>query len=200
MPLPVIAGVCRVAYRGTMPSGQRWVNVHHIRKVAVGAWSAADVAIVQPIFVRLYRGAAFGAGAEWMGNCNNALTLDDATYTPLDGTSPSIVQTIAVAGVSGSVSLPSEDAHVLTLRTGFRGRANRGRTFLPAAAIGTMAAGGVLQAASVTATVVQAAGVQAALIAAGYEHVVASYLGAGAQHLITQYTMDNKVDVIRGRK
>jgi hypothetical protein len=182
-----------------MPSGQRWVNVHHVRKVAVGAWAPADVTAVQAIMVRLYKGAAMGGGQDYMANCNNTLTLDDVTYTPLDGTSPSTVVTVALAGASAAVSCPSEVAFVLTLRTGYRGRANRGRVYLPAPITTAIVAPGVLLATSVTSTVAQAVGMQALLVAAGYEHVVASYKYAN-QHFITGYSMDNKADVQRGRK
>lgn len=199
MPLPVIPSVCRVAVRGTCPSGQRWVNVVHVHKAAAGAWVAGDIAVVQPLLVRLWKGAAFGAGADWMGNCNTTCTIDDMTYTPLDGSSPSTVQTVALAGVSASVSLPSEVAFVLTLRTPIRGRRARGRIYLPPPVNGAMVAPGVLQATSVTATVAQATGLQTALIAAGFSLEVTSYKFVQT-NAVTVFSMDNKGDVQRGRK
>ena len=200
MPLPIITGVARVAVRGTMPSGQRWINVCHVRKNAGGAFSGADQAAVQPILVRLWRGTAFGSGNDWLSNCNNQLTLDDMTYTPLDGSSPSIVQSVNLNGVSAGVSAPSEVAQVLTLRTALRGRAHRGRMYMPAPVVGTYSAGGVLTGANITNFLTQVVAVQNALIAAGFTIVVASYLGAGSASDVIVFTMDNKADVQRGRK
>jgi len=182
-----------------MPSGQRWVNVVHVEKIAGPPFLAADVNNVQPILVRLWRGAAYGAGQAWLDYCNTGLTIDDMTYTPLDGTSPSIVNTVALAGISAAISAPSEVAHVLTLRTLTRGRRYRGRIYFPAPIVTAYAAGGILVGTAVIAIGVQAAAMQTALIAAGYRMVVASYLG-GFATLITSFTMDNKADVIRGRK
>jgi hypothetical protein len=183
-----------------MPSGQRWINVVHVRKNAGGSFSPTDWAAAQPILVRLWRGTAFGSGNDWLSNCNNQLTLDDMTCTPLDGSTPSIVTSVNLNGVSAAVSAPSEVAQVLTLRTALRGRAHRGRIYLPSPVVSTYAAGGVLIGANITNFLTQAVGVQNALIAAGYIIVVASYLGSGSASDVITFTMDNKADVQRGRK
>jgi hypothetical protein len=70
---------------------------------------------------------------------------------------------------------------------------------MPPTISGVLASGGVLQASSVTAAIAQMAGMNTALIAAGFIQVVASYKFSTAQDIIT-YSMDNKADVQRGRK
>lgn len=199
MPLPVIVDVVRAAVRGTCPSGQRWINVHHLRKIAGAPWLAGDFTTIDPLLRRLYSGAAFGAGIPWMSSCVAAVTLDDISYTPLDGTSPTSVITAGLAGGAAGTSLPSEVAAVLTLRTNLRGRSHRGRVYLPPVSTGTVSAGGIIPAANVTGEVAQAGGMSTALVAAGYWPCVASYLLHTSSD-ITSYTMDNRFDVQRGRK
>ena len=199
MPLPVITNTVRVAVRGTMPSGQRWINVWHIRKPA-GPILAADITAIDGLFPRFYLGAAIGAGQFVFTQCNPAVTMEDLTYTPLDGSSAStVIAHLATGAAAGVDTLPSEVTAVMTLRTLLRGRSHRGRIYLPTFVETINTALGTILVGTAAALITQLIGVQANLVAAGYEIVVASYLLASATSVST-FTMDSRWDVQRGRK
>lgn len=200
MPLPTIPGVVRCSVRGLMPSGKQWANVLHAQ-YAAGASTpgTTEITALDALLIRLWTGSAFGAGANWLSNCNAAVTTIDATYYVLFGGAPPLIFTHAAVGALATGTLPSEVACVVTHRTGTRGRSYRGRTFLPAPVTSHVAAGGVLQAADITSTLAQFAGCQSALAAIQWQIGVASYLHSTFA-AASSFTMDNRFDVIRHRK
>jgi len=199
MPLPVIANTVRCVSRGTCESGQKWINTVHVQKPA-GPILAADITAIHPILVRLWSGAAYGAGTACIALCASGVTHDDIVYTPLDGTSASTVITVAaVGGQTAGQSLPAECSEVLTLRTTHRGRSYRGRIYLPPWYQAERTTNGYILGTGINSMITQALGVQTALVAAGYTLGVASYKLSLFTSLST-VTMDNKFDVQRGRK
>lgn len=204
MALPIIAGVVRCAASGVVPSGQRWVNVHHARfKGGVSNPSAADITALDALLARLYAGSAFGTGVAWVtSQCSPGCQFLQMAYTPLDGTSLTSFYPKSGAGVL-SPSSPSECAPVLTLRSATRGRSNRGRVYLPAPGSTVVDANGRLGTGTAANTVSQYAGILSALggplVTPFWELGVASYLHATFAPIVVA-TMDTNIDVQRRRK
>jgi hypothetical protein len=222
LPLPTIAGTVRCSYRGLAPSGRQWVNVVHCR-YATGASSpgSTEITALDAKLVRLWSGTAYSTGTAWLAQCLNNVTLIDATYYVLNGTAaPVVINHAATGTVAGTPTHPSEVAHVLTLRTGTRGRRYRGRIYLPTAGGNAISAGNLTSTAA-TAIVAQMAGLQTDLATIQWEIGVASYgssynrgphnaNGAAAHVTWTPFftalqapggaTMDLKPDVQRRRK
>src|SRR3954451_1490119 len=213
MPLPTIAGVVRCSVRGTNVAGQQWVNVVHVQHGNPGTTpSQADISALDLKFVRLWSGAAYSTGTAWLASCSSDTKIADITYYPLDGTSSPTVQShIASGTLPISTNQATEVAHVLTLRTGQRGRRNRGRIYLPAASTSAMSGTqGTLNATNLSNTLTQVNGLQADLATIQWFIVVASY-GKGQLHgapqtwapyatVVNQFTMDAVPDVQRRRK
>ncbi len=199
MPLPIIAGTVRAAVRGTQSNGKPWVNVWHLRKIGAPPVTAADIAAWDAQFVKFYIGPAAGGGNFWLGRMGLGGSLQDITYTPLDGTSPSTVVSHAAATSGGAAAVPGEVAFVLTLRTQIRGRRYRGRIYLAGLDKALLNNDGTATAATISNATLQIVGVQALLTPAGAQLVVASYRYALATD-ITQYTMDGRGDMQRRRK
>ena len=204
MPLPLIPGVVRCAASGVVPSGQVWVNVHHAR-YAGGASSpgTSDIDALHAILVRLYAGTIFTGGTTWIGqNCAAGVKINQISYTPLDGISLTTVIPVGISG-TGTNSTPSECSPVLTIRSATRGRANRGRIYLPCPSNVNVSADGRLMSTVATSTVAQYNAILGALggpsTAPFWELGVASY-----KHVhfapATTGTMDLDVDVQRRRK
>lgn len=199
MPLPVIANTVRYAVEMTAPSGKNATNVVHARFTGGGTPVLANWQALDAQLVKFWAGPAIGAGASVMSQVYNGCTLVQTVLTPLDGVSPSLISAHNLAGSLGGVSLPSEVAEVLTLRTARRGRRYRGRIYLlPLTTLGATAAG-FLGAAYPIAFVAQMNGVMAAMAGATWELVVASYK-FGSAEAVTNVTMDNRFDVQRRRK
>jgi hypothetical protein len=200
VPLPTIPGVVRCSVRGLMPSGKQWANVLHCR-YAGGASTpgTTEITALDAVLIRLWTGSAFGSGSAWLTNCATAVTTIDTTYYVLFGGAPPLIFAHAAAGSLATTSSPSEVACVVTHRTGTRGRSYRGRTYLPAPVTSHIAAGGVLQAADITSTLLQFSGAQTALNAIQWSIGVASYLHSTFADA-SSFTMDNRFDVIRHRK
>lgn len=213
MPLPTLTGVVRVSSRGTNVAGQQWVNVLHFQHGNPGTtFTNSDLNALDAKLARLYVGTAYTTGAPWLTQCANGTTLVDFTYYPLDGMSSPTQLPHAAAGTAGaSLNQPSEIAHVLTLRTGIRGRRYRGRIYLPALASSAIAgASGNVTPSIINNFLVQARGLLADLQTIQWFWCVASY-GHGTLHgqpqswtpfatVITDVTMDGVADVQRRRK
>lgn len=204
MPLPLIAGVVRAAVTGRVPSLQPWANVWHFR-YSGGASSPgdSDIAALDALFVRVYSGAAFGAGASWLSSCQTTVTLDKISYVRLDGTALGLEFPKTLTGALTGNALPSECAHVLTLRSNQRGRSHRGRVYMPCLSSTQMMADGKVNPTRVTSFIAQVQGLQAALGGASvspfWEMGVASYLHGYFTPLVLP-TMDVDVDVQRRRR
>jgi hypothetical protein len=199
MPLPTIANVTRCAIRGTMPSGQRWVNVYHMLFSGSPPPLTADFTALTAKFLRLYTGTAYAGGQKVSQHWPAATTIDDVTYTPLDGVSPSQVQLFGVAGAEAAEALPSEVALCMTLRTALRGRSHRGRIYLGGFTEALNTTGGIVAAADLTGITLQMEGFRADLSTVSWQWVVASYLLSTSSPVIS-ITSNNKWDVQRGRK
>jgi hypothetical protein len=212
-PLPTIAGTVRATWRGTNIAGQQWANVMHFR-YAGGASNpgTTEIAALDAKVVRLYSGAAYSTGSPWLTNCPSNTALIDATYYVLNGTSvPQVIPHVAVGIAGASTNQPAELAHVLTLRTDYRGRRYRGRVYFPALSTLSMAgATGTVTPSIVNNFLTQANGLRVDLASIQWSWVVASY-GLGSLNGqpvtwtpfatdITTLSMDAVPDVQRRRK
>lgn len=145
IPLPVIPNVFRVAIGwGPTAAGITATNVIHIQSASVtggstGVMEALDDAVT---------------AAMW-GTLADAWHATDVAITPLDGTSPTQHFVPATPanwqGGTGGDLAPQVSA-VAKITTAFRGRANRGRIFLPAPAEGQTTAGKLNDGTNVSAT------------------------------------------------
>jgi|SRR5215471_1576251 len=204
MPLPIIAGVVRVSVTGVVPSLQPWANVWHFR-YSGGASSPgdSDIAALDTLFTRLYSGTAFGSGSSWLSKCQTTVTFTKTTYTRLDGSALGLEFPKSLAGALTGNALPSEVAHVLTLRSNQRGRSHRGRVYLPCMSTTQCTADGRVNGATRDAFLLQVQGLQAALggaaVAPFWEMGVASYKLAVFTPLVAA-TMDLDPDVQRRRR
>lgn len=213
MPLPTITGVVRVSCRGTNVAGQQWVNVLHFQHGNPGtSFTNSDINALDAKLARLYSGTAYTTGVPWLTICTSNTQLVDFTYYPLDGTSsPTVTPHAALGAAASTTNQPSEVAHVLTLRTGIRGRRYRGRIYLPAAGTGAMSGTtGQMITANVNNFLTQARGLLADLQTIQWYWSVVSY-GHGTLHGVpqtwtpfstplTDVNMDGVADVQRRRK
>lgn len=212
-PLPVIGGVVRCSVQGQTPSSQPWVNVLHM-EYALGASAPGTVEInaLDTLLARLYTGTPFSGADNILHNCRPGTTISQINYTPLDGSSISLVKPHTGTGASAyALSTPSEVSAVLTLRTDHRGRRYRGRIFLPPFAADCFDASGNLISGIAAGMIADWTGLTAALVAVQWRPVVASYgyslLKDGTVSTwtpfatpVTSATMDLKADVQRRRK
>jgi hypothetical protein len=124
IPLPIISGVFRVAFNWTSAIyTQRPVNVMHFLQSGTGATPAQLLTALESTVTT----------GMWY-TVNSAMTVSSLSIIPLDGTSPTTV--LATSGGSKwsgqGVGQPvPQVAAVITFRTALRGRANRGRCYLP---------------------------------------------------------------------
>jgi hypothetical protein len=212
-PLPTIAGTVRSTWRGTNVAGQQWCNVMHFR-YAAGASSpgTTEMTALDAKLVRLYSGTAYSSGITWLSRCTSNTRLIDATYYVLNGSSVPLVIPHSLAGTgAASTEQGAQNAHVLTLRTAFRGRRYRGRIYLPAVSTAFMVGtSGTLDATTQAGFLAQANGLLTDLASIQWEWGVASYgLGTLNGQLntwtpfftpISTFSMDLVPDVQRRRK
>lgn len=180
----IVPSCAQIVLRWTQESGKPAHNILYGRYS--GAFSGT-VAQANAIF------AALSAGSAWVGiqgsiNVNTSF----AGVGIRDVNSPNAVEidstTAAVPGTQTGLSLPNEVAIVVSLRTAFSGRANRGRMYLPGWGIGALSAGNLILAALVTNLNVWAATIGPALAAQGYTWVLGqparqAYIGTtGTSH------------------
>lgn len=206
MPLPIISNTLRLTVRGTLSGGQLWTNTWHAQKIPASAWTSTDIASFHLIFKQIYVGPAVGGGTPHIPAMVSPAQITDVVYTILDGSTASSVLSTILVGSTGGDSMPPQTAMVVTIRTAFRGRANRGRVYLPATAESDNTTNGVISSTQVTNRVNQIIGVQAALVAAGYTLGVGSYgpykppsTEVPHFHPATSFTMDGKWDTQRRR-
>jgi hypothetical protein len=199
MPLPVITNTWRVTVRGVTAHSTPWNNVIHLHKTS-GSAGPGDVPALVTELNKLYGGASYGGGGlNLLNNANSSVIVSDYVFELLDGLSASLVQTATAAGSGVVQALPPECSVVVTLRTQFRGRSNRGRIYLPAYTTSSLTTGGVLSSGIPAAIVAQCSGFQTAIGALTYSWVVASYLNAGV-NTISSWFVDTNIDVQRRRK
>lgn len=148
---------------------------------------AGSVAQANSILTALTTGAAWTALQVFLSNTGG---LQSVTIRDVNTANQALVQQ-TVAGANGSSSggaLPNEVAAVITARTAFTGRQNRGRIYVPNWAVNALAAGNVIAAAAVTALNTWAQTIPTALSAQGYTLVLGqrqrqAYTGkTGTQH------------------
>lgn len=124
MPLPVIDAVDRITIRWTdTVTGQFAYNVFHVRENTPATSSVLAGRILSRMTAAMW---------SWVASSSR---IDQISVLPLDGVSSSYVATVAAAagttGGSGSATPLPAVAGLISLATGFRGPAKRGRIYLP---------------------------------------------------------------------
>lgn len=192
IPLPTIPGEWRVALNWHTSGGLTATNVMHIGTATSGVFPPAVMALLD----------AHVTAAMW-GTVGGQWSVGDVAITALDGTS-STHHFIPASpshweGGTGGDVVPGV-ASIVKLTTGVRGRANRGRLFLPSPAESQMANGRLTDGTEVTAGVAWNA-FQAALVAdattpaaldvASYDrrHSGAGAHGTGVQTIIVEQVL-----------
>lgn len=131
MPLPVIANTIRCSVYGTIEGGVGWSNTFHLVKDNAATYTGAMSDAV-PVITNMYTPAGFGGtNFGFLHYATDGTTATQIVQTPLDGTTPSRVDTIALSGSSSQAPQPAQNALLVTLRTAIRGRSFRGRIFAP---------------------------------------------------------------------
>lgn len=175
MALPVIAGIDRVSIRWSdTVTGQHYINVFHVREVVAAASSVVAANIL----------GDFTAGMwSWMASSSS---ISQIQVLPLDGVSSSYVATVVPTanqtGGSGSATPLPAVAGIISLGTGLRGPANRGRLFLGPVAENEVTGQALGDVAAVQA---QWTAFLAALLADDLALCVASYVHGNAHDVIS---------------
>lgn len=185
-PLPIIADAFRVTLLWSA-AGQRAVTVLHFLDSA----STADVV--------LNHVDANVTANMWATTWGSA-SVQQILATELDGVSGTASQSVTGTKWSGQGSgegMPAV-ATLVSHRTDFRGPRARGRSYIPFTSEGNVANGVV---AGATVTTMQAAwtAFRTAMIAAGTQPIVASYVHS-TQHPITAYTVEALLATQRRRQ
>jgi hypothetical protein len=197
MPLPVITDTLRVAVEGTANNNHHWANIMHFRKTSALTYTGA-IAVLDPILVSHYSTDS-GAGKAWKSHASNAWAIVDFRYTPLDGTSVSVINNHSIVGViTASEGLPPSIALVATLRTAKRGRSYRGRVYEGAWTEASNQPNGAPSSADAAALAAQWNQLIGALTSTGLSLVVASYLHSTADNVVN-VTVDTRWDTQRRR-
>lgn len=180
----VIPNCVQVLLTWSVPGGKVAHNVLYGRSAGVPAPSVAQA---QGIFSALTTGAQWTAMSSHMVNT----TFNSVTLTSVHSAGqPSFVSTGLAVPTTGTdpQALPSEMAVCVTLRTGSRGVANRGRMYLTGFGNAQVTTGNVILAACVTDVQNWAGTILTALSAQSYTWVIgqparAAYTGStGTQH------------------
>lgn len=196
MPLPVIANTLRVAIEGHLSNGHSWANVLHFRKTGVLTYAGA-IAILDPI-LDAHLATSAGAGASWASLADNLSSVEQIRYTPLDGTTATVVESHVIPGAESAHALPANVALVITLRTGVRGRSFRGRVYQAPFVEAYNDDDGGPSSVLVAAVQAQWEELLAALVGSGLTLVVASYELVVATD-VASVTVDGRWDTQRRR-
>lgn len=149
MPLPVIANTIRASVYGTCEGGVGMSNTFHIVKDNAASYANA-MADCAATIAQMYSAAGFGGtNFGWAHYANSGSKINQIVQTPLDGTTPSRSDSVAISGTGATDALPAQTALLITLRTAIRGRSFRGRVFWGGLDRGTMGPDGRFPAADV---------------------------------------------------
>lgn len=196
MALPVIADVVRCGVEGVMPNGRHWANVLHFKRSGVGTW-ATVIAALDPLLYAFWNTALSG-GSPVKQYMNNAWSMQRIRYTPLDGTTATVVIPHVLAGSQAGDALPSNVALVMSQYTALRGRQHRGRTYIGGFDELFNQTTGVANPTYVATLNTQAAGLLTSLVGSVVALVVASYKYASSEP-VTALTFNGTWDTQRRR-
>jgi hypothetical protein len=188
MPLPVIDDVFRVAVHWQdANSPQDAINVMHF-------FSETDTPTL------LAAGLDAAANAGMFAAMSNAIIADEFAITPLDGTSATeffVPDPSKWTGQTAGDYAP-QVAALVKLRTGLRGRSQRGRVFLPFTAEGAQA-NGKLTGSKVTTMQTEWDAFVSQLLSDDRPLVVASYLHS-TSHNVTSEVVEAETGTQRRRQ
>lgn len=176
VPLPTITDTfrCALTWQGGTgyPTPNNVIHFHAPGKTAAQVYTAIDANVA----------------ANMWAHTQNTQHVATVTVTPLDGTSVSIVNATGNpakwGGTKTADTIIPQVCALVKITTGFRGRAYRGRIFLPWVTEGA-AVGGYLTAADQTAMQTAWNTFRTAMDAAGVHLCVASYKYALASDAVT---------------
>jgi hypothetical protein len=185
--LPTIADTYRVALVWNL-SGQSAVNVMHFLR------SSTTAAVIASTLDSNVTAAMWGS--VWP-----TATVNHIAVTPLDGSSATYTLNTSGAKWTGSAAAGDPTiavAAIVKLTTSLRGRSNRGRLYLPGTCE-SVQNGGTLVAGTVTSMQTAWNNFLTAMVAAGQQPVVASYLHA-TQHPVAAFTVETFLATQRRRQ
>lgn len=166
---PVVVPQCaQIVIRWTLESGKRGASVLYGRYAGAFAGTPAQA---QAIFNALSAAGPWGALAAFISTTNGIAAVE---IRDVNTPNQAITQNTAGSanGISTSPALPNEVAVVITERTAFTGRMNRGRIYVPGWATNALSAGNLIAAGAVTALNDWAQTIPTALSANGYTLVI----------------------------
>lgn len=152
---------------------------------AIEGWWSAQATIGNPARLDLVKLNAIGVDGKYL----NPWTNQKEIVGGLPGNNP--------------VPFPAQVALVVTLESGFtRGRAARGRVFLPSPGVTIEAAGGRMSAAVRDGAATQVVQLLDAIhaVEVGRRIIVASKLGGGSERSITSISIGRVLDTMRSRR
>lgn len=120
---PNVAGLYELTARGAMPGGEQWANVMHVQGDTFDPEDSTQILALGNAFQALYSSTNGLRVNEW--------NMSEASLTSYEGANSQgwVVPVTTVVGASNTDPLPNEVALVVSLRTEFIGRSNRGRTY-----------------------------------------------------------------------
>lgn len=159
----VIPSCVEVRLKWTLPNSKTVFNVLH---ASVGGGFAASSALIDAAFSAV---VASGGWTGWKAKLNTTVSFAGMDLRDLRAANLPLSSSVAAAspGTGAGGALPPGDALCLTLRTAGAGRGFRGRVYLPGLDFSSLAAGGVLAAATNTAAIAFLTAVQTAMTAQG---------------------------------
>jgi len=188
MPLPVIADVFRCAFEWEhVGTNQSAVNVMHFSGPGKTA-ANVQTALLAHVDARMF------------APVRNSCDVKNATITPLDGSTASLVTGPMAGWVGGATTgdtIPGTSA-VVSLRSALRGRSNRGRVFLPFISESAQA-DGLLVGGYITDLLAGWGAFATAMAAAGIALGIASYKNAN-WHQATTVLIDTRCGTQRRRQ
>ena len=183
MPLPTITDCTRCAIRLTASGTvDEVINVIHVDNGGTGTPADIDAVL----------------GDAWAALIRDFIptifTWQDITYTPLDGSSSTVIPWSSSQPDGGATAAPMQAAACVSWRTALSGRSNRGRSYLGpfTASMADATHPDKLSSTPFTSLVTLSSDFIAAMAAGGFPLQVASYKLSSARH-VTHSVVNPKV-------
>lgn len=208
--MAIPAGVSRIVFSGAMPNGEIWSTGFWIQGDTPTTDSEAN-ALAELAFDEFSASDSSGAMRVTIENLGTAQQIWNEVKTycyPTGGPTATVIGSFTLPSPvvgEGTVPGPNQLSTVLTLRTALAGRAHRGRMYLPAMGI-PMASDGQLSQAVMDLVVGawklgfsdwNAASTGKIVVVSTSQKGNEAYPGAAT--LVTQVTMDSRMDIQRSR-
>lgn len=202
--MPYPAGSTRINLSGTLPGGEIWASGFWLFDTQVGSEDEANT--LAEAIANILNASNFGYGAMALYvaghfNTQSAWTTVTVYHYAAGGTVATYIGRFDLSPATvgnGPRPLPNQCTLVLSLRSGYNGRRNRGRMYLPLTSA-TLEASGQIDSGTLQQLV--------PLWAAGFDQIRSQGLGhlsvvsavGSTDRIITEILMDSRVDIQRRR-